>query len=209
MGICGFSYAQAPEVRLWTGVNVEKNITRAFSVHLKGQVRRSDDLAVRRSLLGELGLSYKINRRWEVTGYYRYTSRRKWDKEYYKHAYLPYHRFYADLSYDRKFWKLKFDCRLRYQHQFRDDFEGQTHEKSYLRNKLEVAYPNRSRFKPYLSTDLFYKMGTGLDQLRNKAGVSVEIDKRQSVDLFGFTDYQLTAIQENQINFGVLYRVKF
>lgn len=205
----GVDYAQAPEMGLWTGVNLEKNFTRSVSIHLNAQVRYRDNLAVRSALLGELGLSYRINKRWEVTGYYRYISRRRWDSEHYKYIYQPFHRFYADLSYDQKLWKLKLDYRLRYQNQFKDDGDSQAQDKSYIRNKLEVSYPNNSRFKPYLSTDLFYRIGTGFNQLRNKAGILIEITQRQSVDLYGFSDYQLIEPQENRLNLGVIYRVKF
>jgi hypothetical protein len=207
--IHGVSYAQAPEIGLWTGFNLEKNIRRSFSFHLNAQVRYRDNLAVRSALLGELGLSYKINKRWEITGYYRYISRRRWDEEYYKYAYQPFHRFYADLSYDQKFRKLKFEYRLRYQNQFEDDSDGLGQDKSHVRNKLEISYPNTSRFKPYLSADLFYRMGTGFNQLRNKAGILIEITKRQSIDLYGFSDYQFIEVQENWLNFGVMYRAKF
>jgi hypothetical protein len=201
--------AQAPELGLWTGVNLEKRLSRSFALHLNGQLRYSENVTVRRAMLGEVGLSYKLVKHLELTGYYRYTARRKFDEDTYAYSYKPYHRFYADLSYDRKVGPFKLDYRLRYQNQFKDDVSGLETDKSCLRNKLELAWPNASRFTPYVSTDIFYRLGEGFDQLRNKVGVSIEVTRHQKLDLFGFTDYQLIDRQKNQLLLGVTYRVKF
>lgn len=204
------SNAQAPELGLWVGASLEKRLSQSVALHLNGQLRYTDNLTVRRSALAELGVSYRFNKHWEVTGYYRYTSRRRYDDENYQYVYRPLHRFYADLSYDRKIWLLKLDYRLRYQNQFRDDADGQeSSDRSYVRNKLELSYPNASRFTPYVSTDLFYKLGTGADQLRNKVGVTISVARHQKLDVFGFTDYQFIERQKNQLILGAMYRVKF
>jgi hypothetical protein len=159
--------------------------------------------------LGEVGVSYKLTKHWEVSGYYRYIGRRKKNDDETGYYYRPYHRFYADLAYDHKIWKLKFDYRLRYQNQFMDDNSGIENDKSYLRNKFEVSYPNKSRFTPYVSTDLFYQLGNGFDQMRNKGGIEIEINKHHKIDISGFTDYKLQGSQENRFLIGVAYKVKF
>ncbi len=205
-----FSFSQTTDIGLWSGVGVEKKINKSFSVNLSTQVRFTDNISIMRAFLGELGVSYKINKHWEVTGYYRYIGRRKKNDEETGYYYRPYHRFYADLAYDHKLWKLKFDYRLRYQNQFKDDTntDGLEPDKSYLRNKFELSYPNKSRFTPFLSTDLFYQLGTGFDQMRNKAGIEIALNKRNKIDISGFTDYQLQGKQENRFLFGVNYKLK-
>jgi Protein of unknown function (DUF2490) len=202
-------YAQATDIGLWTGVGAEKKINKSLSVNLNTQLRFTDNISVLRAYLGEVGVSYKLTKHWEVSGYYRYIGRRK-KNDAGTYYYRPYHRFYADVAYDHKIWKLKFDYRLRYQNQFKDDNEsGLENDSSYLRNKFELSYPNKSRFTPYVSTDLFYQLGTGFDQMRNKAGVEITINKNNKIDLSGFTDYQLQGSQENRFLLGVAYKVKF
>ncbi|MDO1450569.1 DUF2490 domain-containing protein [Rhodocytophaga aerolata] len=201
--------AQEFDLGLWTGINVEKKFKKSFAVHLNTQLRLGENLSVTRSYLGELGVSYAFNKHWEITGYYRYTGRRKFNEEILDHYYRTYHRFYADVSYDRKIWKLKLDYRLRYQHQFRDDDTSMEADDSYLRNKLEISYPNKTRLVPYLSTDIFYQLGTGFEQMRNKAGVEIILDRHQRIDFYGFTDYQLIDMQKNQLILGLMYKVKF
>lgn len=203
-------YSQATDLGLWAGAGVEKKINKSLSVNLNTQFRFTDNISVLRAYLGEVGVSYKLTKRWEVSGYYRYIGRRKKNDAKTGYEYRPYHRFYADIAYDRKIWKLKFDYRLRYQNQFKDDNEtGLENDSSYLRNKFGLSYPNKSRFTPYVSTDLFYQLGTGFDQMRNKAGVEIEITKNSKIDLSGFTDYQLQGSQENRLLLGVAYKVKF
>jgi len=86
--------------------------------------------------------------------------------------------------------------------------DGLEPDKSYLRNKFELSYPNKSRFTPFVSTDLFYQLGTGFDQMRNKAGIEIALNKRNKIDISGFTDYQLQGKQENRFLFGVNYKLK-
>lgn len=207
-----FSYSQATDIGLWSGVGVEKKINKAFSVNLNAQTRFTDNVSIMRVFLGEVGVSYKLNKHWEVSGYYRYIGRRKKTDDKTGYYYRPYHRFYADLAYDHKLWKLKFDYRLRYQNQFKDDTstDGLEPDKSYLRNKFGLSFSNKSRFTPYVSTDIFYQLGgIGFDQMRNKAGVEIAINKHNKLDISGFTDYQLQGSQENRFLLGVNYKVKF
>lgn len=202
--------AQTTDLGLWTGIGVEKKISKSFSVNLNTQVRFTDNVSILRAYLAEAGVTYKLTKHWDVSVYYRYIGRRKKNDEETGYYYRPYHRFYADAAYDHKVWKLKFAYRLRYQNQFKDDNEtGLEADGSYLRNKFELSIPNKSRFTPYVSTDLFYEIGNTFDQMRNKAGVEIEINKHHKVDVFGFTDYQLQGSQENRFLMGLTYKVKF
>jgi hypothetical protein len=203
------SYAQAPEIGFWSGLNAQKTIKRTFVLHVNTQARLGENLSVMQAYLGEIGLSYKINKHWQLSGYYRYTARRKQNQETGQYPYRPYHRIYGEACYDHKIWKLKFNYRLRYQDHFKDDEKGKDADKSYLRNKLELSYPNKTRFTPYISTDVFYRLGEIFEQMRNKAGVEVALHRRHQLDFYGFTDYQLAGRQENKFVLGVQYKVKF
>ncbi|AEI48518.1 DUF2490 domain-containing protein [Runella slithyformis] len=202
-------HSQAADIGLWAGAGVEKKINKKFSVNVNVQSRFTDNVSVLKAYLGEVGLSYKLNKHWEVSGYYRYIARRKKNEDKTGYEYRSYHRFYADLAYDRKLWKLKFDYRLRYQNQFQDDESASQNSSSYVRNKFELSYPNKSRFTPYVSTDVFYEIGNGFDQMRNKAGIEILLNKHNKLDFSGFTDYRLTGSQENRFLIGVGYKVKF
>ncbi|MDF7818805.1 DUF2490 domain-containing protein [Runella sp. MFBS21] len=200
--------AQATDIGLWSGIGVEKKINKSLSVSLNAQTRLTDNLSILRAYLGELGVGYKLGKHWEVAGYYRYIGRRKKNADGSGYEYRSYNRFYADLAYDHKLWKLKFDYRLRYQNQFQDDDQAAENNSSYVRNKFELSYPNKTRFTPYISTDLFYEIGGSFDQMRNKAGVEMKINKHHKLELSGFTDYRLIGKQENRFLIGLSYKIK-
>lgn len=204
------AHAQSTGLGLWTGIHADYKLGKSLELHANAQARFSDNVTVTRAYLGEAGLSYKLNKHWEVGGYYRYTGRLKYNKETLDWYYRPYHRFYGELSYDHKLGKgLKLDYRLRYQNQFKDDDDALVADKSYLRNKLELSYSNPTRFTPFVSADLFYQIGDSFDQVRYKAGVNVKFTKTQSLDLSLFKDVGLGGSDETSGPIiGATYKVK-
>lgn len=199
-------WAQAQEgVSLWTGASIEKKLTKKFSVNLNTQARFVENITYTQTYLGEVGLSYKIMKNLELSGYYRFISRRKDEAADFKQR----HRFYGDLAYSKKLGAIKLEYRLRYQHQFKDNDGEIGFDKSYWRNKLEVAYSNKSDFTPFISADLFYQIGSGFDQVRPKAGVTYKINKHHSVDGFIFTNIDLVGADKSNPVIGLNYKFKF
>lgn len=208
--LSGWASAQTPELGVWTGLDVEKNISRSFSVRLNTQVRFADNISVARTYLLEPGLTYRLNKHWKVSGYYRYIRRLRWDAESRDYRYRPYSRFYANLSYDRRLGDFKLDYRFRYQNQFKDAADGSmTTDKSYLRNRLKLSYKNDSRFTPFASADLFYRIGERFDQIRYKAGTDLKINKYHSINLFMFTDQALGEQKTPRVILGAQYKLEF
>jgi hypothetical protein len=190
---------------LWSGVSIEKKLNKKFSVQVNGQARFVENISYVQTYLGELGVSYKIIKNLEVSGYYRFINRRKDETKDFKNR----HRFYGDLAYDQKLGPIKFAYRIRYQHQFRDNDGEVGFDTSYLRNKLEISYPNKSDFTPYVSGDLFYEInGTGFDQLRPKAGLSYKINKKNSIDASIFTNVDLVGTETANPIIGLTYKLK-
>lgn len=189
---------------LWTGISINKKITDKFSVDINGQSRATDNISYFQSYLGEVGISYKLLKNWELAGYYRYISKRKTESKIFKNR----HRFYGDISFEKKLGKLKFENRVRYQHQFKDNDGEIGFDKSYLREKIELSFPNKSKFKPYLSGDLFYQIGGNIDQIRPKVGTSYKINKRNSLDASIFTNYNLLISESISPIISISYKLK-
>lgn len=199
------THAQNEGLGLWNSISIEKKIGKKFAVSLYGQARMVDNISYTQTYLGEVGLSYKIHKNWEISGYYRYIERRKNETKEFKHR----DRFYADLSYERKVKFLKFENRLRYQSQFKDN-DGETDfDASYLRNKLEISYPNKSKFTPYVSADLFYEIGAKVDQIRPKAGISYKFAKHHAIDVSVFSNIDLVGTESSGAIIGLGYKFKF
>lgn len=204
------AFAQQESLGLWTGLATDVRLTKRLTLNANAQIRFSDNVQVTRAYLGELGVSYKLNKHWEVAGYYRYTGRLKKNKETDTYYYRPYHRFYAEVSYEQKLGRrLELDYRLRYQNQFKDDNDAVVADGSYLRNKLGLSYRTGTRITPFVSADVFYRLGSSFDQVRYKAGVQVQLAKAHSVDLSLFKDVELNHSGEGSGPIiGVTYKLK-
>lgn len=191
-------------VGLRAGATVEKKLTKRISISAEGQLRYTDNFDYLETYLFELGASYKLNKHFELAAYYRFFNKKKdeindWNAR---------HRYYGEIKYDTKIGPLKFEDRLRYQHQFKDNDGEIGFDKSYFRNKFELNYPNKSNFTPYVSADFFYLIGDKIDQVRPKAGFSYKLNKQSNIKLGMFKDIGLNG-SENNSNLTVQLEYKF
>jgi hypothetical protein len=200
--------AQERNINLWTGINVSKNITKKISLEADAQWRLTNNLTTTGSYIAELGAGYKFNKHWEVSAFYRFISRRKYDKGDEAYVFKSYHRFYANLTYDHKIAFLKFAYRLRYQNQFKDDNGTLENDKSYLRNRIELSYPNKTKFTPAISADLFYRMGEAFDEVRYKADVDFKINKKNTITLGGFISHEFDNTELDDFTIQLTYKLK-
>lgn len=191
-------------VGLRSGVSLEKKVTKKITLNATGQLRFNNNISYLRTYLFELGGEYKISKAFDLAVYYRFANRRKDETKEFKNR----HRFYADLGYGKKFGSIKLENRLRYQHQFKDNDGVTEFDASYIRDKIEASYSNKSKFRPYISNDFFFQIGGTLDQLRPKAGVSYKINKKNGVDLSVFKDIDLVGTEVYGPVIGLAYKLK-
>ncbi|WP_255036621.1 DUF2490 domain-containing protein [Lacihabitans soyangensis] len=202
---CGIQSTQGQDgVGLRSGINLQKKVTKKVTLNLNGQARFNNDISYLQTYLFELGSEYKISKSFDAAVYYRFVNRKKDETKDFKQR----HRFYADLSYGKKFGSIKFENRLRYQHQFKDNDGVTEFDASYIRNKIEASYSNKSKFTPYVSNDFFFQIGGTLDQLRPKIGVSYKINKKNAVDASVFKDIDLVGTENPGPVLGLIYKLK-
>ena len=191
---------------LRTGITAKKDISARWKAEVQLQTRFNSNISFLQTYLAEAGVSYEIIKGMEASAFYRYAYRRKNTEKDFKER----HRFYADLSYGRKIHKVKLEYRLRYQHQYKDNDSGEAEfDESYLRNKLEAKYAGKGKFRPYVSADLFYRVGSGIDQVRPKAGVDFRFNKKNILDISIFKDIDLTGTNTYGPVIGLNYTYKF
>ena len=196
-------YAQ-DGVGLRSGINLKKKVTNKITVNLNGQLRFNDNISFLQTYLAEIGGQYKISKNFDFALYYRFVNKRKNESKDFKIR----HRFYADLGYDKKLGIIKFENRLRYQHQFKDNDGITEFDASYIRDKIEISYPNKSKFTPYISNDFFFRIGGTLDQLRPKVGLSYKFNKNNAIDISVFNDIDLVGTEAYGPVLGVIYKLK-
>ncbi|MBK9509188.1 MAG: DUF2490 domain-containing protein [Cytophagaceae bacterium] len=192
-------------VGLRSGITVEKKITKKFSVGVTAQARFNGDISYLQTYLFEAGAGYKLPLGFDISAYYRNANRRKDETKEYKMR----HRFYVDLGYGKKLGFVKLENRLRYQHQYKDNDGVTEFDASYFRDKIEVSFPNKSKFTPYISNDFFINTSTGFDQIRPKVGVGYKFNKKHALDLGAFKDFDVVGTEKYSPVLVVNYKFKF
>lgn len=203
-------FSQANDYGLWSGISIEKKITKKFSISLNGQNRLMNNFSTTRSWLGEGGLSYKLFKGFEISGTYRYIYFNNYKPKKQIYVFEPRHRYYGDISYQFDVKSIKISNRLRYQNQFKDNGNELVEDKSYLRHKIEIESNRKNRLKPYISSDFFYQLGgIGLDQVRIKVGVNVKTFKGQSIDIAPFLNLPINDPTSNkELILQLNYKIK-
>jgi hypothetical protein len=189
---------------LWSGISINKDLGKKFDISVNAQIRMPENISYTQVYLGELGLNYKITKGLELSGYYRFINRRKDETKEWKNR----HRYYADATYSHKFGAIKFENRLRYQHQFKDNDGEIGFDSSYLRNKIELGYANKSKFTPSISADLFYLIGTGFDQLRPGLAINYKINKHNAVQVGLMQNIDLIGTENSGAIIRLGYKLK-
>ena len=167
----------------WTGLTLRAKVTKLVGVQVEQQVRFAETIGAYKSAVTEASLRL---RPWEHLGgslSYRFTDRagsgraddndrQRWSADV----------FYTVGSGDTQ-WLLAH--RVRYQ-QARTAGEADGEAKTYVRNRLLLAYNLTKRVQPYVSGELFYRLdGRNENQLnRFTLGLETRIGKKFTLDTF-------------------------
>lgn len=195
----------------WTGLTLRAKVTKLVGVQVEQQVRFAETIGAYKGTVTEASLRL---RPWEHLGgafSYRFTDRagseraddndrQRWSAD----------GFYTLGSGDTQ-WTLSH--RVRYQ-QARTAGESDGEAKTYVRNRLLLAYNLTKRVQPYASGEFFYRLnGRNENQLnRFTLGLETRIGKKFTVDTFFRVEKeQNVKYPETAYVVGVtgLYRLSF
>ncbi|HEX8529470.1 MAG TPA: DUF2490 domain-containing protein [Cytophagales bacterium] len=195
----------------WTGLTLRARVTKLVSAQVEQQVRFAETIGAYKSTVTEASLRL---RPWEHLGAalsYRFTDRsgsgraddndrQRWSAD----------GFYTLGSGDTQ-WL--FAHRVRYQ-QARTAGEADGEAKTYVRNRLQLAYNLTKRVQPYVSTEFFYRLdGRNENQLnRYTLGLETRIGKKFTLDTFFRVEKERNVkYPETAFVVGVtgLYRLSF
>ncbi|HUM46893.1 MAG TPA: DUF2490 domain-containing protein [Chitinophagales bacterium] len=153
------------------GLNIEKKLSRSFSVSVFNQYVFNQNLSELGTSFIDIGLTYKLNRNISFGADYRFIKHRNLTNFYESRQMLL-----ADVTYSKGFNKFSLSARVRFQNQYYDQFTGENYKpwSAYNRNKLTLRYKINYYFVPYISGEIFYPLNNternGIDRLRTSAG---------------------------------------
>jgi long-subunit fatty acid transport protein len=177
-----YCLAQEEDARLWLQASVEKKIIPKVSVELVFGLRRAENYSRTESYYTQLGFEYKLFKFLHAGVIYRHS-----DKREYKPNFHHRDRGGAWVQFRKKIYKgLSVDYRIFYQRQYTDMNRSEKGfiPSNYIRNKIKLQLDRKKRYKPYVSTELFYQIKynkSEFNRVRFSAGVAYELNKYHQV----------------------------
>lgn len=177
-------YAQVNDARIWVSLGVEKKLTQKLSAVGKYSFRINNNISEVGSLLGELGVNYKLYKRLTLGLRYRYSTKKGDDGTFSRR-----NRYYASLGYKIKITKpLSVKLTTAYQRQYINVYSSEEgfNASNVFRNEIEFAYKYK-KIEPYIGAEVFYYINYSakkLNRVRGKLGVEYNINKRNKVDVY-------------------------
>jgi len=146
------------DLRLWTGVNIEKRFAKDWTVSLGEEVRFKHDISELNYHFTEASLRYRINKNFALEGQYRITRDKKKDNSFETQT-----RYALDLRYKGRLDFITLMYRLRYQKEVNgwNIFGAEIPYEKYVRHRIVLRYDEMFKIKPFLSAEIFQLFSTG------------------------------------------------
>lgn len=201
------------DFEMWNNFSVKKKLSKKWDLGLSEELRFVENAGKLDVLFTELSLDYKINKRFEIGGEYRFyrNSKNNGSFEYQK-------RLRAKIYYNKKIKRFRLTYRLSFQNKNENVWLNETISdvSTYnFRNKISVDYDvKKNKLQPYLSTEIFriYEQDIipEFNKYRITVGANYPILKNTKLELFYRLDKELNTNYPKSISiFGTSLKYKF
>lgn len=171
--------AQDPKVirdlRLWTGVRLEKDFAGDWRFTLSAESRFRHNMSEVASYFSEAGIRYRITKNFALSADYRITNDRKRDD-----TYRILTRYNLDLRYKGDLDMVSVRYRLRYQKEVPEWnlFSSYQPYEKFVRHRLQIRYEELGKTEPFVLAEVFqiFEPGlpSGLSHIRIQAGTMLK-----------------------------------
>lgn len=182
------------DFNLWTGIELEKAITKNFTATLEQEIRFKNNASMINNYFTQAGIEYQINKNFSLGGKYRFIRNLKQNKSFENRS-----RYCFDLRYKGKIRNISFRYRMRYQKEVEslDLLDQAIPYEKYFRNKVEIRYTRLMDLTPYISAEIFelfqLQEYPEFNQARIMAGVKYTPGRIGSFDLEWGFDRELNS----------------
>ncbi len=206
------AYAQEEDMELWTGIQIEENITKKLKTSFEQEFRFNENISNTKKIYSELGLSYKINKNIRIAASYRFEKNQKIEDYY-----VNRHCFYAGITLKNKIKRFALAFRTQYKTKYVSSYSEEygSVPKNYLRNKLSLKYNiKKNPVTPFFYCESFYQLdnpeGNEFDKIRYALGVDYKINKKNNLNIFYMLQKQFNVnspVQSYIIGIGYQYEL--
>jgi hypothetical protein len=184
--ILSASEATAKDNEMWTGYKWQLPLTDDLSLRFGNEVRLFRDITTVKQLLQDIGVRYNITDYLNATFYYRFRMKQHDPTE---QQFSPFHEINFASSVSFSYENVDFSYRVRYQKEFRDDKKSND---EYFRNRLVAQTKIIKQLKPFIYSELFYRLnyhkGDRFNAVRLGLGLDWKIAK--TISLSGSYTYE-------------------
>jgi hypothetical protein len=152
----GGAFAQAVnDAGLWTTLNVDKKLNDKFSLFITEEFRLKENFTMINLFYTDLGVEYRPAKFLKVALSYRAIQKYIYQDQTFSHR----HRFMLDITLKKKFDRLSFGWRQRFQREVRNirTSESGFMPEWYTRSKLTIKYETDGNISPYVAAELRYQ----------------------------------------------------
>lgn len=186
-GCCFGSVAQEWDLTSWTKVRAKGDLTKKLGLSIEQQVRLRDNSSSLDQTFTEIGLSYDLPKGFGLTAEYRL-------------GFEPIsgggmsskHRYNLDLTYSKKFWKLRAKVRARFQHAPNASLYNERlkpdGDPMNVRLKISLSYNDLKRWTPGIAYEVYFLTNdpekNGANKFRYRVFLDHKISKRHGIGAF-------------------------
>lgn len=212
-GLCfGFYFpvsAQQNDAVLWGSLQIEKKISKHFSIAFFNQYIINQNYAELGAFFFDGSLAYKYNSYFSISANYRFINARNRDNFYRNRQ-----QWYIDLAYIKGYGKFSANLRARYQVQYyglslEDNYKSTG---IYNRNKLTIRYKLNGYYSVFVSEELFYNLRPiyQLEAYRTFVGLTKQFNLHHKVEL-SYGIQQQVNLKNKRTDFisGIAYYYRF
>lgn len=212
--------AQTDNFGVWTSVEANKKLKK-FEFNGELELRMRDNLQNVGRISAKTGIEYAIFKPIKIGVAYRYMY--FYDAKY--SDLQPRNQIITYLQGKQKVGRFSFTLRERFQYTTKDESDRikksgkidtyRINPEWIWRNRLKINYNiPKSKFSPEFSIESFYQLnnpdGNVFEELRYILGCEYEINKKQSIELFGVYDKEINVTDpEEKFAVGIGYVYAF
>lgn len=216
---------------VWTSADMDVELTQKLDFSAGAEFRSLDEFAGAGRWSANVGLGYRWNKYFSMSGGYSYIHQQVDDRlttmgNFIPAYWQPRHRGYLNLTGRYRWNRFTFSLRERYQYTYRTEqyvpkFESdrvtpkedewvEGSGRNVLRSRVKVDYNIRkSPLKPYASCEFYHSLDRSFELAKTRwtVGASYRINKRHSVELYYRYIDEADEEEDNGHVIGLGYRL--
>jgi len=143
-------HAQENDFQIWGDISLKYKLNKKFKVQAEFGLRSRENSRLLNQQYVEAGGRYKLKKYFSLAAKYRFT-------DYYSNSKSSAHRVQLDLYFQKKWKRIRWALRERYQYQwFLSDYKNIANVQT-LRTRIQLAYNvKKSKMEPFVAVEHYW-----------------------------------------------------